>query len=79
MSETKADQKAVLARMSGQIADFFKAYPEQQAVEGIATHINKFWSGRMRGEFLAAFHSGDAALHPLVNKAITQIRAGKAG
>ena len=33
-----------LIRMAVEIANFFRNYPEERAVEGIATHINKFWT-----------------------------------
>jgi formate dehydrogenase subunit delta len=72
--EPNADGPMKLARMSRQIADFFKAYPQEQAVPAIAQHINKFWSRRMRADFLAAFKSGDDRLDPLVAAAIPQIR-----
>ena len=32
-------------------ATFFKSYPEKEALEGIAEHINKFWEPRMRRMF----------------------------
>lgn len=70
MSETATDHRLKLARMAGQIAAFFKAYPEEQAVAAIADHINQFWSRRMREDFLAAFRPGDPALDPLVSKAM---------
>lgn len=38
-----------LVRMANQIGGFFSAYPDrQEALEGIATHIKKFWEPRMR-------------------------------
>lgn len=38
-----------LVRMANQIGGFFSAYPDHdEALEGIATHIHKFWEPRMR-------------------------------
>ena len=38
-----------LVRMANQIGTFFSAYPDrEEAMEGIATHIHKFWDPRMR-------------------------------
>lgn len=38
-----------LVRMANQIGGFFSAYPDRdEALEGIATHIHKFWEPRMR-------------------------------
>jgi formate dehydrogenase subunit delta len=34
--------------MANQIAMYFHSYPEDRAVEGVATHIKKFWSPNMR-------------------------------
>jgi formate dehydrogenase subunit delta len=62
-----------LIRMANQIADYFKAYPREEAVPGIATHIRKFWEPRMRRRLLAI--SADAAekLHPLAREALPLI------
>jgi len=76
MSDTAADPSLKLARMAGQIAGFFKSYPEDQAVPAIADHINQFWSRKMREDFHAAFRPGDPALDPLVSKALPQIKGG---
>lgn len=75
MSEPAAEQRERLARMAGQIAGFFAAYPEGQAVPAIADHINQFWSKRMRADFLAAFGQGAADLHPLAAKALAHVKA----
>ena len=38
-----------LVAMANDIANFFAAEPERQiAVDGIATHLKKFWAPRMR-------------------------------
>lgn len=75
MSGIDAEYKAKLAHMAGQIADFFKAYPEEQAVHSIADHINQFWSPRMRADFLTACRDGSITPHPLAGKAAGQIRS----
>ncbi len=42
-----------LVRMANQIGGFFSAYPDrEEALEGIATHIKKFWEPRMRALIL---------------------------
>jgi formate dehydrogenase subunit delta len=69
-----ANDSAKLARMAAQIAGFFAAYPEEQAVSSIAEHINQFWSWRMREDFLAAFAARDGELQPLVRKALPLVR-----
>ena len=73
MSEPAHDQTAKLQRMAGQIADFFRAYPQEQAIRSIAEHINKFWSARMRTDFLACPAPSD----PLVARARALIRPAR--
>lgn len=70
----RAANLAKLGQMAGQIADYFKSYPDEEAVPAIANHINQFWSRRMREDFLATYDSEHPDLPPLVRKAITRIR-----
>jgi len=52
---------ANLIRMANRIGDFFKAMPERdEALQGIAEHIRKFWEPRMRKDLLAAVEAGEA-------------------
>lgn len=78
MSDIHHDNAAKLARMAGQIADFYRAYPQETAVEGIAAHINKFWTPRMRADFLAAFGENSDQLSPLVRAALERIHGASA-
>jgi formate dehydrogenase subunit delta len=61
-----------LVSMANQIGTFFSAYPDrQEALDGIATHIHKFWEPRMRLRLIEAVTTGQAPeLMPLVNDAI---------
>ena len=61
-----------LVSMANQIGAFFSAYPDrQEALDGIATHIHKFWEPRMRLRLIEAVNAGQAQeLMPLVNDAI---------
>jgi formate dehydrogenase subunit delta len=43
-------------------------------VEGIATHIRKFWEPRMRNAILAHLDAGGAGLDPKVRVAIETLR-----
>jgi formate dehydrogenase subunit delta len=60
-----------LVRMANRIADFFAAMPDaQEATDGVATHLKKFWEPRMRQQLRRLIDSGrGAGLHPLVLKA----------
>ncbi|MDM0011144.1 formate dehydrogenase subunit delta [Variovorax sp. J22P168] len=66
-----------LIRMANQIGGFFEAMPDrEEAIEGIATHIKKFWEPRMRRELIAHIDAaGDGSgLRPLVAEAIGRHR-----
>lgn len=46
----KADQ---LITMANRIAQFFAAMPEpDESLEGVATHLRKFWEPRMRKQLV---------------------------
>lgn len=70
----KAANLVKLGHMASQIADFFKSYPEEQAVPAIADHINQFWGRRMREDFLATYDAEHPDLPPLVRKAIALVK-----
>lgn len=66
-----------LIRMANRIADFFDAMPDRdEAREGIANHIHKFWEPRMRSallDFLAEHPDGcldDVCLRDSVREAV---------
>ena len=61
-----------LVRMANRIGEFFAAMPDhQEAVDGIVTHLRKFWEPRMRRELLQHVdEAGTAGLHPLVAEAV---------
>ena len=68
------DPAVKLAKMAGQIAAFFAHYPEDKAISSIAEHINKFWSKKMRQDFLKAYQNDQAALGDLLGKALPHIK-----
>lgn len=70
------DHLAKLASMANQIGDFFKSYPDEEAIAAIADHINQFWTKRMREDFRTGFETDAAALSPLVRQARAAIRPG---
>jgi formate dehydrogenase subunit delta len=55
-----------LVRMANQIADFFRAYPPEEARAGIADHIASFWTRVMREGLEARIAAGGQGLDPLV-------------
>jgi formate dehydrogenase subunit delta len=54
-----------LVRMANQIADFYRPYPHDEAVAGIAEHIRSFWEPRMRHGLSEMIKSGGAGLNDL--------------
>ena len=69
------DSSENLIRMANRIGEFFEAMPDrEEALEGIATHIRKFWEPRMRRDFLAALDAGGAGAHEIVLRAIQRHR-----
>ncbi|MDQ0316004.1 formate dehydrogenase subunit delta [Amorphus orientalis] len=65
--------QAEITRMANQIADYFSAYDHEEAVEGIADHIAKFWDPRMRRTLFDMMESGGSALDPLVVEAASRL------
>ncbi len=65
-----------LSTMANQIAEFFSAEPDRTvAVEGVASHLKRFWEPRMRKEILAALDAGQTdGMHALVVEALKQHR-----
>ncbi|MBV8501473.1 MAG: formate dehydrogenase subunit delta [Paucibacter sp.] len=66
-----------LIKMANQIGDFFAAFPDrEEALDGVATHIKKFWEPRMRRELLAHVDSvGYGELNATTAEAIKRHRA----
>jgi formate dehydrogenase subunit delta len=60
--------------MANQIGKFFAAQGEKDMVEGVATHIKKFWEPRMRKAIFAHLDAGGAGLDPNVRKALESLR-----
>jgi len=67
-------EKKRLTDMANQIAAFFDAYPEDEAVAATADHLRQFWDPRMRAqlkEIVAT--SGDLDISPTALSAIRKI------
>ncbi|HEY5929127.1 MAG TPA: formate dehydrogenase subunit delta, partial [Burkholderiales bacterium] len=53
----------------------FKADPDHaQAVDGITSHLRRFWEPRMRKEIVAYAESGGAGMSDLVREAVLKLR-----
>ena len=61
-----------LVQMANQIAQYHAAFPDHaEAVDGIATHLRRFWEPRMRRAIYVHLdeHRGEG-LHPLALEAL---------
>lgn len=67
-----------LIHMANRIGEFFEAMPErEEALHGIAEHIQKFWEPRMRRQLAQALQDSQAAqvFKPLVYEALLPLAA----
>ena len=66
-----------LVKMANDIGNFFRAEPvREDAVAGIANHIAKFWTKRMRDKLCAHLkQAGDADLDELPREALRCLEA----
>ncbi len=66
-----------LVSMANQIGDFFESYPNpEQAKEGIAQHIKRFWAKNMREQIIAYVKQQQGQeLHLMVGEAIREHEA----
>jgi formate dehydrogenase subunit delta len=69
-----------LVKMANDIGHFFGAEPEREdAIAGIANHIAKFWTKRMRDKLTAQIkRDGDAGLDELPREALRRLAAQQA-
>jgi len=64
-----------LAHMANQVALFFgSALPHDEAVVGIADHLNSFWDPWLRRQVAEMVSTGGHGLAPLVIEAAAKLR-----
>jgi formate dehydrogenase subunit delta len=76
MSSAKMEK---LVRMANQIGDYFKAMPENEAVNGAADHLRRYWTPKMVGEIIAYVDSGRDSLNATASKAVAALKKENAG
>lgn len=66
-----------LVHMANRIGEFFQAMPDHaEALDGIASHLKRFWEPRMRQELATHLDQrGGEGLMPLVHEALTVHRS----
>jgi len=62
-----------MVHMANQIAAFFASYPTEQAVAGVADHLQKFWEPRMRKQITEYVAHGGVGLHDLAIEAVKRL------
>ena len=63
-----------LVRMANQIADFYAAMPEREAIEGAASHLRLYWTPKMIREIIAFADQGHPGLNPIAARAIETLK-----
>lgn len=65
-----------LVRMANDIGNFFKAEPDHAlAVDGVASHLKRFWDPRMRRELVAYLRQDGSGLSELAREAVRKLDA----
>ncbi len=63
-----------LVQMANDIGNFFRAQPvREDAVAGIANHINSYWTRRMREKLWTQIEHGEAGLDDLPREALRRL------
>ncbi len=69
-----SDTTQHIVTMANDIGNFFRAEPDRQvALDGIANHINKFWTRRMRQKLLEYVAQGGDGLDELPRQALGKV------
>jgi formate dehydrogenase subunit delta len=67
-------EEHVMVHKANSIASFFASYPREEAIAGVANHIQSYWEPRMRRQLHAFIASGGTGLHALVIEAEKRLR-----
>jgi formate dehydrogenase subunit delta len=72
------ESESQLVRMANDIGNFFRAEPNREdAIDGIANHISRFWTPRMREKLLARVRQGETGLDELPRAALLKVSTAK--
>ncbi len=64
-----------LVEMANDIGQFFASEPQRaDAIEGIATHMQRFWDPRMLRHIVAHLKNGGDGLDELPREAVAQLK-----
>ncbi len=63
-----------LVRMANDIGRLFQAEPDHQTgVDGVASHLKRFWDPRMRREIITHVKGGGAGLIDIAREAVLKL------
>jgi len=66
-----------LVEMANDIGNFFKSEPDREdAVNGVFTHLCRFWELRMQKQIVGYLDQGGDGLDPIVMEAVKRLRPG---
>ena len=72
MTTAKIDK---LVRMANQIGDFYAAMPENEAADGAARHLKRYWTPKMIAELVAFAEAGRAGLNPTAARTVAALKS----
>ena len=64
-----------LVQMANDIGNFFRAQQREEALSGIANHIQSFWTPNMRRKLLGQMDRGAQGLDDLPREALRRLQA----
>ena len=68
---------AHLVHMANDIAGFHRTFPEDEAMQMVAEHINKSWAPSMRQKLFEEFQAHPGAFDNLIAKSLLRINCEK--
>jgi formate dehydrogenase subunit delta len=64
----------LMVHNANQIALYFATFPREEAIAGVADHIQKFWERRMKNQIVEYIGQGGNGLHELVLEAVKRVK-----
>jgi formate dehydrogenase subunit delta len=66
-----------LVHMANDIAKFHESFPEDEAMQMVAEHINKSWAPSMRQKLFEEFQAHPCSFNNLIAKSLLRINCDK--
>ena len=66
-----------LVRMANDIATFHQSFTEDEAMQMVSEHINKFWAPSMRQKLFEEFQNQPGDFNNLIAKSLLRINCSK--